>query len=89
MKQPSAANYLMEAIVKKRRTNWIFCAVMLVFCGLLCLIPDTRLNATASIPREQARIESVDNSALYPVGIVYSGVQNCQVTVLTGEFAGQ
>ncbi|MDD3410463.1 MAG: YibE/F family protein, partial [Eubacteriales bacterium] len=42
-----------------------------------------------SIPREQARIESVDNSALYPVGIVYSGVQNCQVTVLTGEFAGQ
>lgn len=75
--------------MKSRRFSWIFCAVMLVVCGLLCLLPDTHLNPTAAIPREQVRIDSVDNSALYPIGIVYSGVQSCEVTVLSGQHAGE
>lgn len=72
----------------RRRNNWIFCIIMAVFCGLLCLLPDT-LNATASIPREQVRITAVDNSGLYPIGIVYSGVQTCEGVILTGSHAGE
>lgn len=75
--------------MKNRRSNLIFCAVMVVVCGLLCLIPDRNLNEYSAIPRQQVRIDSVDNSALYPIGIVYTGVQTCQVTVLTGEHRGE
>lgn len=35
------------------------------------------------------RIDGVDNGALYPVGLVYSGVQTCRVTVLSGEYEGK
>ena len=73
----------------KNRKNWIMCLVTLVFCGLLCLLPDTHLNVTSSFPREQVRIDSVDNSMLDAVGIVYNGVQPCTVTILTGDYAGQ
>ena len=62
---------------------------MLVVCGLLCLIPEAFTNPSSAIPRERVRIESVDNTQLYPLGIVYSGSQNCEVTVLTGEYAGE
>jgi len=72
-----------------RRSNLIFCAVMVVVCGLLCLIPDRNLNEYSAIPRQQVRIDAVDNSALYPIGIVYTGVQSCEVTVLTGENRGE
>jgi uncharacterized membrane protein len=73
----------------KNRKNWIMCLATLVFCGLLCLLPDTHLNVTSSFPREQVRIDSVDNSMLDAVGIVYNGVQPCTVTILTGDYAGQ
>ena len=73
----------------KNRKNWIMCLVTLVFCGLLCLLPDTHLNVTSNFPREQVRIDSVDNSMLDAVGIVYNGVQPCTVTILTGDYAGQ
>ena len=39
--------------------------------------------------REKARVESVDNSMLAPLGIVYSGTQTAQVTLLTGPYKGQ
>ena len=71
------------------RSSLILCAVMLVFCGLLCLLPDKYLNVTGSFPREKVRIESVDNSMLDAVGISYNGVQPCEVTVLTGTHAGE
>ena len=74
---------------KTTRQNLIFCAVMLVFCALLCLLPDTCLNVTSSFPREQVRIDAVDNSTLDAVGIAYNGVQRCQVTVLTGPHKGE
>ena len=79
----------MKKLGKKSRSNLIFSLVMLVVCGLLCLIPEAFTNPSSAIPRERVRIESVDNSQLYPLGIVYSGSQNCEVTVLTGEYAGE
>ena len=72
-----------------KKSTLIASGVMLVVCALLCLIPDAYTNPSSLIPREQVRIESVDNTQLYPLGIVYSGSQNCEVTVLTGEYAGE
>ena len=74
---------------KTTRKSLILCLVMLVFCGLLCLLPDTHLNITSSFPREKVRIDSVDNSMLDAVGITYNGVQPCQVTILSGEHKGE
>ena len=79
----------MKKLGRKSKSNLIFSAVMLVVCGLLCLIPDAYTNPSSTIPREQVRIDSVDNTQLYPLGIVYSGSQNCEVTILTGEYAGE
>lgn len=73
----------------KAKQNWVLCLVTIVVCGLLCLLPDEHLNVTSTFPREQVRIDSVDNSLLDAVGIVYNGVQPCQVTILTGEYVGQ
>ena len=72
-----------------KRSNVVMCVVMLFLCAALCLLPERYENASTHIPRERVRIEEVDNSGLYPVGIVYSGVQNCRVTVLSGEHAGE
>lgn len=73
----------------KKRQNWIFCVVTLLLCGLLCLLPDEHLNITSTFPREQVRIEEVDNRMLDAIGIVYNGVQPCRVRILTGEYAGE
>ena len=74
---------------KYTRKSLILCLVMLVFCGLLCLLPDPHLNVTSTFPRERVRIDSVDNSMLDAVGITYNGVQPCQVTILSGEHKGE
>ena len=74
---------------KSTRKSLILCLVMLVFCGLLCLLPDAHLNVTSTFPRERVRIDSVDNSMLDAVGITYNGVQPCQVTILSGEHRGE
>ena len=74
---------------KSTRKSLILCLVMLIFCGLLCLLPDTHLNVTSTFPRERVRIDSVDNSMLDAVGITYNGVQPCQVTILSGEHKGE
>lgn len=75
--------------MKKRRGNYIFAAVMLLFCGLLMLIPEKNQTVYSTLPRVQVRVEAVDNAGLSPIGIVYAGTQVCEVTVLTGEYAGQ
>lgn len=72
-----------------KRSNVVMCVVMLFLCAALCLLPERYENASTHIPRERVRIEEVDNSGLYPIGIVYSGVQNCRVTVLSGEHTGE
>lgn len=74
---------------RKKKSNAILCAVMFVVCALLLLIPESYSNPSSEIPREQVRVDAVDNTALYPLGIVYSGVQTCSVTILTGEHAGR
>ena len=71
------------------RMNWIICFVMMAICLLLCLIPNSYENITGSFPRERARVDSVDNSMLDAVGIVYNGVQSCRITIMTGEHAGE
>ena len=74
---------------REKRRSLILCAVMLLFCGLLCLLPDSHLNVTSAFPREKVRVEAVDNSLLSAVGITYNGVQPCEVTILTGEHRGE
>ena len=71
------------------RKNWIICLVMMAICLLLCLIPNEYENITGSFPREKVRIDSVDNSMLDAVGIVYNGVQTCQITIMSGDHAGE
>lgn len=75
--------------MKWKRSNLIICAVMVVVCAALLMIPDGHLNESSLIPRAQVRVDSVDNSALYPIGIVYTGVQACTVTVLGGPQQGR
>ena len=74
---------------REKRRSLILCAVMLLFCCLLCLLPDSHLNVTSAFPREKVRVEAVDNSLLSAVGITYNGVQPCEVTILTGEHRGE
>lgn len=73
----------------KNKTNWIICIVMLAVCLLLCLLPNEYENITSQFPREKVRIDRVDNGMLDAVGIVYNGVQTCDITILTGEHAGK
>ena len=74
---------------REKRRSLMLCAVMLVFCGLLCLLPDSHTNVTSGFPRVQARIEAVDNSLLVAVGMTYNGEQSCEATILTGEHRGE
>ena len=74
---------------KWKKSNGVMCAVMTLVCVLLCFLPEQYENASTRIPRASVRIEEVQNDALYPVGIVYSGVQNCRVTVLGGTYKGE
>ncbi len=74
---------------KTARRRLALCLVMLIFCGLLCLLPDPYLNVTSSFPRERVRIDEVDNSMLDAVGLTYNGVQPCRVTILSGSHRGE
>ena len=85
-----ASRFLRRRHMKKqRRQSLILCGVMLIFCALLCLLPDAQTNVTNAFPREQVRIDEVDNTMLDAIGITYNGVQLCRVTILTGEHAGE
>ncbi len=75
--------------MKKHKSNLIFAAVMIVFCGLLCLLPEPHPTVYSTLPRVQVRIDAVNNEELNPIGIVYSGAQKCEITVLTGDFKGR
>ena len=71
------------------KSSAIICVVTLVACALLCMLPERYQNASSLIPRARVRIDEVNNDALFPLGIVYSGVQGCRVTVLSGEHEGE
>lgn len=67
----------------------VFTVFALAVCAALCFV-DTGLDARPSgnSTREQVQILWVDNSELYAIGIVNSGVQRCGVRILTGAFKG-
>ena len=73
----------------RRARHAIFTVFALAVCAALCFV-DTGLDAQPSgnSTREQAQILWVDNSELYSIGIVNSGVQRCGVRILTGVFKG-
>lgn len=80
-------NRLMDTIKKrlgKVRGQAVFLAVVCVLCAILAMLPTgIPLAVPENGSREKARVESVDNSMLAPLGIVYSGTQTAQVTLLT------
>lgn len=86
-------NRLMDTIKKrlgKVRGQAVFLAVVCVLCVILAMLPTgIPLAVPENGSREKARVESVDNSMLAPLGIVYSGTQTAQVTLLTGPYKGQ
>lgn len=75
--------------MNKKRRNWIFCVVVGAFCVLMAFVPtEVSVIGTKGIPRVTVRIDSVNNEELAPVGIVFSGVQLCQVHILSGAYKG-
>ena len=71
-----------------KRRNWIFCIVIgLLSCALAWLPSPGVLNGNHA-PREKVRVLSVDNALLQPLGVVFSGVQNCEIEVLSGAHRG-
>ncbi len=72
----------------QRKQSLILCGVMLMVCALLCLLPSPQDNVTNAFPREQVRIDDVDNSMLDAIGITYNGAQVCHITILTGAHEG-
>ena len=72
-----------------KKSTLIFSAVMLVLCGLLCLIPSSHTNPSSSIPRERVRVDAVDQFPARPLGYRLFRRPELQVTVLTGPYAGQ
>ena len=86
-------NRLMDTIKKrlgKVRGQAVFLAVVCGLCAILAMLPTgIPLAVPENGSREKARVESVDNSMLAPLGIVYSGTQTAQVTLLTGPYKGQ
>ena len=74
---------------KDKKRNWIFCVVMGVVCALMAFLPEVAESPSAEVPRVKAEILEVDNSALMPVGLVYSGVQHATVRLLSGDHSGE
>ncbi|MGI6691599.1 MAG: YibE/F family protein [Christensenellales bacterium] len=73
-----------------KKTNLMFVLVSAVLTLLMMLLPgEAPLGKADPIPRERVRVLTVDNSMLDPLGIVYSGVQQCTAEVLSGPHKGQ
>lgn len=72
-----------------KRRNWIFCLVVGIITLLLTLLPDPVLTTAGQIPRARVRVVSVDNELLDPLGLVFSGVQACEVEVMEGPHKGE
>lgn len=74
---------------KDTRRSVIFLVVVTLLCVLMGFMPaayPARMPANAT--REKARVISVDNSQIAPLGIVYSGTQEAYVEILSGDFKG-
>lgn len=77
-------------MTKKRRREWIFCIVAGLLCvGLSCIPTEMTRLGQAAAERVKVRVESVDNTMLAPLGIVYSGSQTATVRIESGEYNGK
>lgn len=73
-----------------KKMNLVFVLVAAVLTLGMLMLPSAVPHYEASaIPREKVRIVSVNNDMLDPLGIVYSGVQQCEAEVLTGPHKGE
>ena len=73
-----------------KKMNLVFVIVAALLTLGMLLLPDASpQTAAGAIPREKVRILSVDNSMLDPLGIVYSGVQQCEAEILSGPHKGE
>lgn len=73
-----------------KKMNLIFVLVAALLTGLMMLLPEASLDTEAgTIPRVKVEVLEVDNGGLDPLGIVFSGVQQVKVKVLSGELKGQ
>lgn len=73
----------------KKWRDWVFPIVVGILCVGLAFVPDMVNTEYGNLPRVRAKILSVDNTRLYPVGIAYSGAQTCEVEILSGEHRGE
>ena len=71
-----------------RRNRWTYVFVIVLLTGLLLLLPEAVENNVSKVPRAQVRILAVHNDMLDPMGIVYTGVQACEVEITQGAHKG-
>ena len=72
-----------------KRRNWIFCIVVGILSLTLGWLPSPGVLSGSIAPREKVCILAVDNSLLQPLGIIYTGVQNAEVEILSGAHKGK
>ena len=75
-------------MTESKRRNWIFCIVVGLLSCALGWLPSPGVLSRSNAPREKVCIIAVDNTMLQPLGVVYSGVQNCEVEILSGAYSG-
>lgn len=71
------------------RNNWIYILVVSLVTGLLLLLPSPIEHEERMVQRVQVRVETVDNSLLDPLGLVFTGVQACTARIMDGKYKGQ
>ncbi len=83
--------YIMKAINSKK--TWASIAVCIILIIVFILIPTGFEEAGAAYKdggeRVQAKVISVDNSTVINTGLVQSGEQACEVTLLAGSHKGE
>ncbi len=72
-----------------KRRNWIFCIVVGIVTVLMSFLPDPVSTRSGQLPRVQVRVLSVDNGMMDPLGLVFSGVQPCEVEITQGRLKGR
>ncbi len=72
-----------------RKHNRRYVLVVALLTALLLLLPSPAgKNEGRRIPRVRVRVETVDNSMLDPLGLVYTGVQACTARITGGKHKG-
>ena len=72
-----------------KRRNWIFCIIVGLLSCALAWLPSPSVLGGSLAPRAKVRVLWVDNTLLQPLGVVYSGVQDAEVEILSGAHKGE